>query len=431
MLQSGLFQHLTSYVEAHEEELVSLVRDLVRIPSENKAPHGRELGCQMFISEHLRASGCDVEVYRLDEVSGLAEHPLFWPARDYTDRPNVCAVRAGAGNGRSLILSGHIDTVPAGTQPWTRDPFGGEVIENRLYGRGSNDMKAGVATNLFVMRALDRLGIKLKGHLIAESVVDEEFGGVNGTLAGRVKGYRADAAVLSEPSFLRVCPAQRGGRTAHITLSLPPGGGILTDKDFPAGISASVARFLGAIPAFAELRRSQAPAHPMYSRDPVPVAVTKIVTGPWGTGEPVSSPETCQIEMYWQAMPGETQAEVDGHFRQWLESVTAATPHLFPVPPKLEFPIRWLPGSALPANAVLPQKFAVCAERVLGTAPVVAGIEGPCDLFVFHEFGIPAVLWGARGGNTHNADEFVEIDSVVKAATALLEFVCEWCEVME
>ena len=127
-------------------------------------------------------------------------------------RPNVGSRRKGTGGGRSLILSGHIDTVPRGTQPWTRDAFGGEIDGNRLYGRGSNDMKAGVGINLFMAEAVAALRLKLAGDLIVETVADEEFGGVNGTLAGRLRGYVADAAIVTEPSFLRICPAQRGGR---------------------------------------------------------------------------------------------------------------------------------------------------------------------------------------------------------------------------
>src|ERR1051325_1881836 len=135
---------------------------------------------------------------------------MFWPGRHYSHRPNVGAVRKGTGGGRSLVLSGHIDPVPAGSGPWTRLPFGGAVEGNRLYGRGSNDMKAGVASNLFVAEALSMLGVQLAGDLPFESVVDEEFGGVNGTLAGRLMGFNADAAVISEPTALRISPAQRG-----------------------------------------------------------------------------------------------------------------------------------------------------------------------------------------------------------------------------
>ena len=85
-------------------------------------------------------------------------------------------------------------------------------------------MKAGIASNLFVVETLSELGIELAGDLTFESVVDEEFGGVNGTLAGRLMGYNGDAAILSEPTSTRVCPAQRGGRTVHITFAAPNGG---------------------------------------------------------------------------------------------------------------------------------------------------------------------------------------------------------------
>ena len=95
-------------------------------------------------------------------------------------------------------------------------------------------MKAGVGTSLFIVEALTNLDLKLSGDLLFESVVDEEFGGVNGTLAGRLQGFNADAAIITEPSFLRVCPAQRGGRIAHILLEAP--GGVLTEQMFPAGV---------------------------------------------------------------------------------------------------------------------------------------------------------------------------------------------------
>ena len=148
---------------------------------------------------------------------------MYWPGRQYAGRPNVAARIPGAGGGRSLILSGHIDTVPAGAEPWTRDPFGAAIEGNRLYGRGSNDMKAGIATNLFVAETLAGMGIRLAGDLTVETVVDEEFGGVNGTLAGRLMGYTADAAIISEPSFLRICPcsARRANRPSDVQRAQP------------------------------------------------------------------------------------------------------------------------------------------------------------------------------------------------------------------
>jgi len=429
-LDPALERQLCSYVEEHQDRLVEIIRDLVRIPSENTPPTGSEEVCQQYAAEILRAQGLNPTLYELNEVSGLREHPLFWPGRDYQRRPNMGARQKGRGGGRSLVLSGHIDTVPRGTQPWTRDPFGGEVDGNRLYGRGSNDMKGGVGTNLFIAEALHELGIELLGDLVLETVVDEEFGGVNGTLAGRLKGFNADAAVISEPSFLRVCPAQRGGRLAHVTLSAA--GGVLTEGKFPVGVIDQLRSLLDNLKIFAEMRRTRAIVHELYadSADPVPVSITKVFTAPWGTKEPVTIPETCLIEIYWQLMPGEQQEDIEREFFAWLDSVVAAAPALFPARPRVDFPVRWLPGSFIVKSEPLVRELADCATKVLGKEPPIQGIEGPCDMYVFHQaFGIPAVLWGARGGNTHAADEYLEIDSVVQAAKTLLVFVCQWCGV--
>lgn len=289
-------------------------------------------------------------------------------------------------------------------------------------------MKAGIATNLFVARTVHDLGLPLRGDLTVESVVDEEFGGVNGTLAGRLRGYLADAAILSEPSFLRICPSQRGGRTAHITLEVP-GEGILSGG-MDGGIAAPLAWLLSQLPVFSERRRASAPPHFAYSQlaNPVPVSVLKIHTGPWGTGEPMATATSCRIELYWQATPGESLAAVDEQFHAWLNETVAARTDLFPIPPMVEFPLRWLPGSSCQPDVPLVRELSQCAAEVLGAPVPIAGIEGPCDMYVFQQhFGIPAVIWGARGANTHLADESVELDTVVDAAKTLLLFTYRWC----
>ncbi len=430
-MSNELEQKIEEYVARNQERLIQIVSDLVKIPSVNTPPVGTERNCQSYLAIALRRIGWQPELFRPDEVPGVLEHPLFWPGRDYRDRPNLGARRKGQGGGRSLVLSGHIDTVPVGSVPWIHDPFGAEIEGNRLYGRGANDMKAGVATNLFVLQALHDLGIELWGDLVFESVVDEEFGGSNGTLAGRIAGFNAEAAVFSEPSFLRICPAQRGGRTAHIELRAPAEG-ILDENGLGRGVVNQLHHLLSKVAEFAELRRATAPPHPLYLRhtvDPVPVSVTKISTGPWGNLEPVAVPGNCMVELYWQAMPGESQETIDGQFSTWIDSVVASTPGLFATAPSVTFPTRWLPGSETPASPLV-DELAACITTVLGRQPAIEGIEGPGDIFLFQQLlGIPAVYWGARGANTHAADEYVEIDSVVAAAHALLLFVCRWCGV--
>jgi acetylornithine deacetylase len=428
MSLSSIEQNLSYYIDQHTDRLVEITRDLVRIPSENMPPAGSEGKCQRYVAGLLQKLGWQPQLYLLDDVPGLKQHPLFFGGRCYDNRPNLGARQKGAGGGRSLLLSGHVDTVPQGSYQWTKDPFGGEVDGNRLFGRGSNDMKAGVATSLFVLECLRELNIRLAGDLLFETVIDEEFGGVNGTLAGRLMGFNADAAIIAEPSFLRICPAQRGGCTVHLTLQ--SSGGVLTEGEFPAGVIEKLTFLLARLRDFAEQRRAGAKPHDLYDHhaDPVPVSVTKIVTSLWGTQEPITIPEQCKIEIYWQLMPGETQENVEREFFNWLQSLTTLPGSPISEIPAATFPIRWLPGSAISRSEPLVTEFAGCATRALGKAPPVAGMEAPCDMYVFHEVTkTPAILWGGRGGNTHGADEYVEIDSMIDAAKALLVFVCQWC----
>lgn len=426
-----LERHLAELARTRRDKLIQTIVELVRIPSENRPPEGSEGACQRYVFDHLKRLELDAEIYDLLEVEGMCEHPEFKAGRNYTDRPNVRAVWRGSGGGRSLLLSGHIDTVPRGSEPWQRDPFSGTVEGNRLYGLGSNDMKGGIASFLLAVEILKEAGVQLRGDLLVETIVDEEFGGVNGTLAARLHGHNADAAIICEPSQHMVCPAQTGGRTVHIILR-GDNAGILYDDEPPVQVTEQLRYMLGKIEEFAGQRRKTTTIHPLYSEsaDPVPVWVTKVSCGGWGTDEPITIPLSCKIELYWQTMPGEKQEVIEGEFFRWLEDCVAARPRLFPVKPEVSFPIRWLPGSAIDGQSELVDVLSDTFRQVTGAEPLVRGIGGPCDMYVFHQhFATPAVLFGPRGGNTHAPDEWVDIDSALVVVETLARFICRWCGV--
>lgn len=429
--QKALEQRLSAMVHAHPERVIGTIRDLVRIPSENTPPIGTEAECQRYVFNRLTDLGLQAERYEPTAVPGFVEHPVYRPGREYRNRPNVAAVWKGSGGGRSLLLSGHIDTVPRGSAQWSRDPFGAEIESNRMYGLGSNDMKGGIGCFLTAVEFLKEAGVKLRGDLLLETIVDEEFGGVNGTLAARLRGHNADAAIICEPSQTMICPAQTGGRTAHITLRTQPAG-ILCEGDPPPMITEQLHHFLGRVAEFAARRRRTAPIHALYSdtNDPVPVWVTKINCGGWGMKEAITLPATCQVEFYWQAMPGESQEAIEREFFTWLDDIVAEQPALFPFKPEVSFPIRWLPGSALEGEPALVKELSESFTRVTGQPAQICGIGGPCDMYVFHQhFETPAILFGPRGGNTHMPDEWIEIDSALLTTETLARFICQWCGV--
>lgn len=412
-----------------QKRLQATIQELVQIPSENTPPSGAELGCQQYLQSRLEQLGIPTNLYQLDSIAGLTTHPAFRHQRDYQNRPNLAGILKGTGGGKSLLLSGHIDTVPRGTEKWRYDPFGGIIEGKRLYGLGSNDMKGGIAASIIALEAILATGVKLRGDVIFESIVDEEFGGVNGTLAARVAGYNADAAIITEPTQNVICPGHLGGRIIHIILRSPDGG-ILEQDGINFHLTDQLHYLLGALKDFAEQRKQRVKPHSLYAHnsDHVPVWVTKIHYGGWGTNVPTTIPNVCRIELYWQQMPGEDLADVDAEFFNWLNFSIKARPELFPIEPETEFAIEWLPGSAMGANESVVQQLAATFTATTGKPATIQGLNAPCDMFVFHQhFHTPALLFGPIGGNTHLPDEWVDLDSAQNVAETLASFIYQWC----
>ena len=133
----------------YRDEIVQVIQDLVRTPSQNTPPDGAERACQEYVADYLRRTGLVIDMYEPDKVPGLVEHPAFWPGRHYTGRPNVSSMLEGKGGGRSLLLTGHMDTVPVGDNIWSKSPWGADIHDGRMYGLGTIDMKGAMGARWF------------------------------------------------------------------------------------------------------------------------------------------------------------------------------------------------------------------------------------------------------------------------------------------
>src|SRR5271165_3277266 len=184
-------------------EIKRLVQELVRTDSVAAPPDGNETPAQRVLQSFLRQHGVKTDLYDTAFLH-QADHPLLRRNRNYHGRKNLSAHIAGAGRGKSLLLSGHMDTVPAGHGAWTGSPWSGRARSGRIHGLGSFDMKGGLAANAAVICALARAGIRPSGDLRFESVVDEEWGGGGGTIAARLRDGGADACVIPEGTQLEI-----------------------------------------------------------------------------------------------------------------------------------------------------------------------------------------------------------------------------------
>jgi acetylornithine deacetylase len=396
-----------AWLDGHRHELLELVRTLVSLRSENRPPHGEEGRCQEFVASYLAELGLEPDIFRPDEVAGATEHPDWWPGRDYTGRPNVVARLAGRGGGRSLLFSGHVDVVPA-LSDGAHGYWDGELEDGRLYGRGSLDMKGGIASYLHALRCLIECGVTFAGDLLVETTVDEEFGGANGTLACRLRGYRADGAVLPEPTGMNVCHATRGGIQYRLHAQGAKGG-----MDFGAGSQASALHVLARVAvALAEAERQRS----------APIYLYLLRAGdelPWGTEE--GTPTEGVLEFWAEILPGTSREELEAELRTIVAGAGAAA---------REITLDWEQKTRfLPALAGDPQAPIVAAMRAALGKPQAEPATAPfaCDAFMFGE--TPVVICGPGGDNPHAPDEYVRLEDLDKLAGAYVGLALEWCGV--
>lgn len=188
-----LAQQIARYVESNSDRLVQTLCDLIAFPSIVKVDP-REAGpgerdCQLYLQQRLAALGMTTDLWDADGPALYAKYqgrPGANKGRTFEGRPNLGGVLRGSGGGRSIMLNGHVDVVPPGAaEHWHSDPFTPVVKEGAVYGRGSVDMKGGVACMLMALTFLQELKVPLAGDVVFTTVVDEEIGGMGFAGYGR------------------------------------------------------------------------------------------------------------------------------------------------------------------------------------------------------------------------------------------------------
>lgn len=403
-------------------DLIFFVQKLVQAAS---LPD-HEQAAQDLIAHKMQSLDLDVEIVpsRFDE---LRHHPAFGDDGFSPDaRINVVGRWSGTqvGEGRSLILNGHVDVVPPGNLAlWSDSPWSGTIQSDRLYGRGACDMKAGLCAGIFAVEVLQRLGFRPARDVLIESVIGEESGGV-GTLTTIVKGYMADGAILLEPTRLEISPVQSGALTFRLTV---PGRAIHAAMK-PRGVSA-IDKFALLLRAINELEaeRHRTFKHPLYD-DPsciAPINLGTVHGGDWHS----TVPEEVVAEGRFGVLPGESNASARRSLEQAISRISAADPWLSEHPPQVEWFEGQFESAETPLDHPLIQSLAAAHQRVVGTAPTLRGVTYGSDmrLFINHAH-IPATHYGP--GNValaHAVDEFVPLPEVLTATKVVAHLITQWC----
>ena len=419
-IDAAIDADLHAAVAAMEGDLVTLVQELVRRPS---LP-GEEGPVQELVAAALRQRGLEVEVLpcRFDD---LRHHPAFCDDGFAADgRVDVIGRRRGSGGGRSLALNGHVDVVPAGDERlWSRSPWSGELVDGDIHGRGSCDMKAGLAAGIVALAAVQQVGVPLRGDVLVQSVVGEETGGL-GTLAALVHGFTADAALILEPTSLVACPVQSGALTFRLTVpGLAAHGGKKHD-----GVSAldKLRPLLDAIDRL-ELDRHGARTNPLYEAGDrvAPISVGTVRSGVW----PSSVPEEAVVEGRYGVFPGEAVADARRDLERAVLDAATGDPWLRQHLPRIE----WIEGQFEPGATDLDDPFLAAVSdahaAIAGDAPRVRGVPYGSDLRLFTNHArMPAVLYGPGDVRlAHAVDEHVPVAEVVAAAQTAVTLIARWC----
>ncbi|MES2530728.1 MAG: ArgE/DapE family deacylase [Pseudomonadota bacterium] len=405
-------------------ETVAMLQTLVSHPS----LLGHEQSAQTFMAETFESLGLRVDEFQIDEAK-LRAHPAYSPSIvSYEGRTNVVGIHRPNGpfKGNSLIFNGHIDVVPTGAEVlWTNPPFSPVVDGDRLYGRGSADMKSGIVAYTMAYKALKSIGLEPASPVYFQSVIEEECTG-NGALACLIEGYRADAAVITEPVD-GVMTCQMGvlwltievlGKPVHASVAQTGVGAI----DFSMYLFGELKKLEDKWNAPSARYRSYA-----HHTHPVNFNLGKVDGGEWASSVPSKCRSEIRIGFYPDMKVAKAKAEV--------EAALAAAYEAHPARAALSYKIIYegfqADGCEVDMNEPVLTELSKCHQDIVGEELKPSAFTGTTDAKFFNLYGeTPAICYGPAGGaNIHGIDEWVSIDSMMQVTAVLAVFMARWCGV--
>jgi acetylornithine deacetylase len=414
-------QAIIETIDQNRDRAIEFLQKMISIPSVT----GDEAAIQAFVSEYMKGIGLDVDMWETDWEE-LKKHPGYRPVeRGYEGRPNIVATFKGTGGGKSLLLNGHTEVIPVGNgEGWSDEPWSATIKDGRIYGRGSADMKSGVASHILAVEFLKAAGINLKGDVYINVVIDEEVSG-HGTLDTVIRGYKADAGISGETSDLGVQPACIGRIWFEIAIE-GKAAGVQNRYEGISGIELGY-KIVAAVQEL-EDRRVATVKHPLYPNalDSLPCLVGSFSAGTY----PSAFPATCTLKGSIGTVPGEDHEGVKQSLVDHIARAAEKDEWMKDHPPTVRFVGFDAQASEIsqdhPIVGLVADKF----REVTGREPIISGRQGAADTRFLNEYGeTPTVIFGP--GSTavmHANDEYVSVDDYITAIKVMALCIYDWCE---
>ena len=422
-------------VEAARQEIVEFLQEFLAFRTESQDPEGRHFldeadRCRSFLAEFLGADGFDLQEWEAQGVS-FERHPV------------LAGRLAGTGGGRSIALNGHFDVVPAGDlATWDHDPWGTEIVDGRLYGRGAVDMKGGIAAMLWAVRCVRRAGIELAGDVWAHLVSDEEVVGF-GSRECVERLPAVDAAIDPEPSDMAVTPATGGLEHMRIeVLGEAAHAGVRYRSVFPGGSSGgganAVEKMVKLMVALQEFERERAnrTSHPLMPPG-FNTMLPGIIQGGNGGGSdgrlnmitnPGTTPDYCSLEYNIWYYPGEDLEDLKSDIEAVVAASSETDPWLRDNPPIITWNLRGISFPAAATDAGHPVVESMRrAVRAAGIPERVEGATYVTDLSWYEAAGIPGFVFAPGSiDQAHSPNEYVEVERLIDATKAIAVMLTDW-----
>jgi acetylornithine deacetylase len=415
-------------VQERRSDILSWTESFLRLASENRPPTGTEAAAQDFVARECRALGLEVEELLPTDVPNIQSHRYWLAGREYPPgRRNVLARWKGAGRGRSLLLTGHADVAPFEPDNWTVcRPFEPVVREGRLYGRGSADMKGGIAAAFWALHILKDLGFRPAGDLLFESLVDEEFAGGNGTLAARLSGFNADLAVLMEPTRMQVCTACLGAFLGNLTIRGRAGMPFM-GEEIPNPMFAA-ARAIGHFREWQSFWRAHN-SHPLFLEEgkQLNLVLSSISSTVPGEFTQLGTPLLVTIAWIVWCYTGESERAFPDTFREFWQQKIAQDPEMSAFQVEIEPTYHHVRSWETPADHPGMRAVVNVLREATGNDPVVGGAPFSSDFGVYGDpGGMPCLILGPRGDNLHAPDEWVLLEDIYTLTEAMALLAARW-----
>ena len=413
---------LLEKIDQSRDKAVAFLRDMVVIPSVT----GDEAQIQTFMSKYMKKIGLDVDKWETDWEE-LKKHPGYRPVdRGYEGRPNIVATWKGAGGGRSLLLNGHTDVIPVGGgEGWSDNPWSATIKNGRMYGRGTADMKSGVASHIMAVECLKGAGLKPKGDVYINVVIDEEVSG-HGTLDTVIRGYKADAGISGETSDLAVQPACIGRIWFEIEIHGKPAG---IQKRYEGISGIELGNKIVKAVADLEAKRVATITHPLYPNalDTLPCIIGSFSAGNY----PSAFPANCLLKGSIGTVPGEDHEGVKQSLVDQIARAAAEDPWMKLHPPKVRFVGYDAQASEIPRDHAIVETVCKNYKEITGRDPQISGRQGAADTRFLNLYAdTPTVIFGP--GSTavmHANDEYVSIDDYITSIKVMALSIADWCGV--